>query len=39
LSLYEIPSVALVPELTLDYDRRTGLMSSRFFLEPWVERA
>ena len=31
LSLYEIPSTALGPELTLDYDRRTSLMSSRFF--------
>jgi len=31
LSLYEIPSTALAPELTLDYDQRTGLMSSRFF--------
>ena len=31
LSLYEIPSSALGPELTLDYDKRTGLMSSRFF--------
>src|ERR1700685_3412117 len=31
LSLYEIPSSALGPELTLDYDQRTTLMSSRFF--------
>jgi Na+/melibiose symporter-like transporter len=31
LSLYEIPSTALGPELTIDYDRRTSLMSSRFF--------
>ena len=31
LSLYEIPSQALAPELTLDYDKRTDLMSSRFF--------
>jgi len=31
LSLYEIPSSALGPELTLDYDERTTLMSSRFF--------
>jgi glycoside/pentoside/hexuronide:cation symporter, GPH family len=31
LSLYEIPSSALAPELTLDYDQRTNLMSSRFF--------
>jgi glycoside/pentoside/hexuronide:cation symporter, GPH family len=31
LSLYEIPSSALAPELTLDYDKRTSLMSSRFF--------
>src|SRR5579863_6462430 len=31
LSLYEIPSSALGPELTLDYDQRTSLMGSRFF--------
>ena len=31
LSLYEIPSSALGPELTLDYDQRTSLISSRFF--------
>jgi GPH family glycoside/pentoside/hexuronide:cation symporter len=31
LSLYEIPSSALAPELTLDYDQRTSLMSWRFF--------
>jgi glycoside/pentoside/hexuronide:cation symporter, GPH family len=31
LSLYEIPSSALGPELTYDYDERTSLMSSRFF--------
>jgi len=31
LSLYEIPSSALGTELTLDYDQRTSLMSSRFF--------
>ena len=31
LSLYEIPSSALAPELTPDYDQRTGLMSWRFF--------
>jgi glycoside/pentoside/hexuronide:cation symporter, GPH family len=31
LSLYEIPSSALGPELTLDYDQRTSLMSWRFF--------
>src|SRR5262249_20301717 len=31
LSLYEVPSSALGPELTLDYDQRTSLMSSRFF--------
>src|SRR5216684_7342017 len=31
LSLYEIPSSALGPELTVDYDQRTSLMSSRFF--------
>ncbi len=31
LSLYEIPSSALGPELTYEYDERTSLMSSRFF--------
>jgi GPH family glycoside/pentoside/hexuronide:cation symporter len=31
LSLYEVPSSALGPKLTLDYDQRTSLMSSRFF--------
>ena len=31
LSFYEVPSSALGPELTLDYDQRTSLMSSRFF--------
>src|SRR5262249_49922245 len=30
LSLYEIPSAALGPELTADYDQRTSLMSFRF---------
>jgi len=31
LSLYEVPSSALGPELTYDYDQRTSLMSWRFF--------
>ena len=31
VSLYEIPSAALAPELTADYDERTGLLSYRFF--------
>src|SRR5258708_5218770 len=31
LSLYEIPSSAMGPELTLDYDQRTSLISARFF--------
>jgi Na+/melibiose symporter-like transporter len=31
VSLYEIPSSALAPELTPDYDERTGLLSYRFF--------
>ncbi len=31
LSLYEIPSIALAPELTRDYDERTSLLSYRFF--------
>ncbi|MGH7815737.1 MAG: MFS transporter [Candidatus Binataceae bacterium] len=30
-SIYEIPSAALAPELTLDYDERTQLLSHRFF--------
>ena len=30
-SLYEIPSSALAPELAPDYDRRTGLLSYRYF--------
>ncbi len=31
ISLYEIPSSALAPELTPDYDERTSLLSYRFF--------
>ncbi len=31
VSLYEIPSAALAPELTPDYDERTSLMAYRFF--------
>ncbi|MHB8382319.1 MAG: MFS transporter [Candidatus Binataceae bacterium] len=31
VSLYEIPSSALAPELTPDYDERTSLLSYRFF--------
>ncbi|HUO06526.1 MAG TPA: MFS transporter, partial [Candidatus Binataceae bacterium] len=31
VSLYEIPSAALAPELTPDYDERTTLLSYRFF--------
>ncbi|HKM99563.1 MAG TPA: MFS transporter [Candidatus Binataceae bacterium] len=31
LSLYEVPSAALAPELTVDYDQRTNLMAWRFF--------
>jgi len=38
LSHYQIPSTALAPELTLDYDQRTGLMSSRFFFGTLGER-
>lgn len=30
-SLYEIPSQALIPELTDDYDKRTGILSVRWF--------
>lgn len=31
LSVYEIPSLALLPELTADYDERTSLLSYRTF--------
>jgi glycoside/pentoside/hexuronide:cation symporter, GPH family len=31
VSLYEVPSAALGPELTQDYDQRTSLFSYRFF--------
>lgn len=31
LTLYEVPSASLVPELTEDYDERTALISFRFF--------
>jgi GPH family glycoside/pentoside/hexuronide:cation symporter len=31
VTLYEIPSTALMPELTDNYDRRTRLLSARFF--------
>ncbi len=31
VSLYEIPSSALAPELTPDYDERTSLLAYRFF--------
>lgn len=31
VSLYEIPSTALAPELAPDYDRRTTLLAFRFF--------
>jgi Na+/melibiose symporter-like transporter len=31
VSMYEIPSAALAPELTLDYDERTSLLAYRFF--------
>ena len=34
-TLYEVPSTALVPELTSEYDARTGLMSFRYFFA-WV---
>lgn len=32
LALYEIPSAALVPELTKDYDERTSFFSIRFLI-------
>jgi Na+/melibiose symporter-like transporter len=31
ITLYEIPSAALAPEFTEDYDKRTSLLSYRFF--------
>lgn len=31
VSLYEVPSAALAPELTIDYNARTSLFSYRFF--------
>ncbi len=31
LSMYEIPSASLLPELTEDYDQRTALVSYRYF--------
>jgi glycoside/pentoside/hexuronide:cation symporter, GPH family len=31
ISFYEVPSAALAPELTVDYDQRTSLLSFRFF--------
>ena len=35
ISFYEIPSTALVAELTSDYDQRTQFMSFRFFFGWW----
>ncbi len=35
ISFYEIPSTALVAELTDDYDQRTQFMSFRFFFGWW----
>jgi Na+/melibiose symporter-like transporter len=31
ISCYEVPSAALAPELTVDYDQRTSLLGFRFF--------
>jgi Na+/melibiose symporter-like transporter len=31
ISFYEVPSAAIAPELTLDYDKRTTVMAFRFF--------
>lgn len=31
VSLYEVPSTSLAPELAPDYDARTGLISARYF--------
>jgi glycoside/pentoside/hexuronide:cation symporter, GPH family len=35
ISVYEIPSASLVPELTDHYDERTSLISYRFFFGWW----
>ena len=35
ISIYEIPSASLVPELTDNYDERTSLISYRFFFGWW----
>jgi Na+/melibiose symporter-like transporter len=35
ISIYEIPSASLVPELTQHYDERTALISYRFFFGWW----
>lgn len=35
IAVYEIPSTALVAELTQDYDQRTRFMSFRFFFGWW----
>ncbi len=35
VALNEIPSAALVPELTYDYDERTSILSHRFFFGWW----
>lgn len=35
ISLYEVPSASLVPELTTHYDERTSLLGFRFFFGWW----
>lgn len=35
IALYEIPSAALVSELTTDYDQRTSILSYRYFFGYW----
>ncbi len=35
ITMYEIPSTSLAPELTDDYDQRTSLLSFRFFFGWW----
>ena len=35
MTLYEIPSVAIGPELTLDYDERTKFAAARYFFGWW----
>ena len=35
MTFYEVPSVALGPELSLDYDKRTKLSAARYLFGWW----